>query len=375
VAEKRDYYEVLGVQRGATSEELKKAYRKLAFQFHPDKNKSSEAESRFKEISEAYDVLSDAQKRQVYDTYGHQGLSGGGYQPGFENVSDIFSHFSDIFGDDLFSSFFGGGGRRRGRSAGGQPGADMEYPLRISFLDAVHGCTRDIQVPKHAPCETCDGSGAKPGTKPVTCRTCGGRGVVIQTQFILQIQSTCPTCRGEGRMILEHCTTCQGHGVVPVTEKLTVTVPPGVDNDMQLRLAGKGEPGRNSGPPGHLFVTIHVDPHPEFQRKGQDIYSTQFVSYAQACLGASVRVVTIDGEHDLEIPPGTPSGKVFTLHGRGVLSLRGNFRGDHHVQAVVAVPKSLSEEEEELIRKLARLQDSSVRERGFWRDIMSRLKS
>lgn len=376
MSEKRDYYEVLGVPRAAAPEELKKAFRKLAFEHHPDRNKSPDSEKRFKEISEAYEVLSDAQKRQIYDTYGHQGISSRGFQPNYSNVEfdDIMSHFAEVFGDDLFSGFFGARQRQRGQG-GGRAGADLEYPLRLTFLEAVHGCSKEINVPKHTLCETCSGSGARPGTTPVKCRTCNGMGRVVQQQFFIQLQTTCPTCRGSGKVITDHCADCRGKGVVPATEKLTVTVPSGVDNDMQLRLSGKGEPGTGGGPAGNLYVTMRVEPHSDFQRQGEDIISTHFISFPQACLGAPIKVDTVDGQEDFEIPPGTPSGKVFTLSGRGVPSVRGQRRGDHHIQVVVAVPKTLSAEEEELIRKLARLQDAAVREKGFWRDLMSRLKS
>lgn len=362
---KRDYYEVLGVERGVGAEELKKAYRKLALKYHPDRNKEPDAEERFKEVSEAYQVLSDPQKRDMYDRFGHNGLASGGFDPGFNNVNDIFSHFSDIF-----EGLFGGG-----RPGGGNVGSDIEYPLQISFMEAVHGCSKEIQVPKLATCDVCNGSGAKPGSSPITCTTCGGHGEVIQAQMFFRIRTSCPACRGSGKTIRDHCTRCNGRGKVPVTEKLTVTVPAGVDNDMQLRIPGKGESGERGGPPGNLFVTIHVERHTDFERRGPHIFSQVPMSYPQACLGATIKVATVDGETDLVIPPGTPSGKVFVLRDAGVPSLRGRGkeRGDHHVQVVVAVPQSLSPEEEDLVRKLARLQDERVRDRGFWRDLLSRL--
>jgi len=367
VAEKPDYYEVLGVERGAAAEDLKRAYRKLALQYHPDRNPAPEAEARFKEVSEAYQVLSDPQKREAYDRFGHQGLGGAGYQAGFQNVDEIFSHFSDLFGD-LFG--FGGmaGGRRMGRR-----GADIEYPVEVDFLEAVLGCSQDLVVPKHAPCAACGGSGAKAGSRPVTCGTCGGRGEVVQAQGFFRIRAPCPSCRGEGTVIKDLCPDCRGRRVVPVSEKLKITLPPGVDDEMQLRLPGKGEPGPAGSPPGDLYVTVRVRPHPDFKRQGLEIYSQVPMSYAQACLGSTLKVATVEGEVPLEIPSGTPSGKIFRLREKGVPAVRGRERGDHLVQVVVAVPKVLTAEEEGLIRKLAVLQDEKVQEKGFWRDLLDRL--
>ncbi|MBN1335753.1 MAG: molecular chaperone DnaJ [Deltaproteobacteria bacterium] len=369
MADPRDYYEVLGVARDASPEELKRAYRKLALQFHPDRNKEPNAEARFKEISEAYQVLSDTEKRSTYDRFGHAGMRGAGFQPGFRDLDEIFSQFSDLFGD-----LFGFGTPRR--RSGAQRGADLEYNLVIPFLEAAHGGERDLQVPKSAPCPTCKGTGAKPGTEPIRCPTCGGRGQVVQAQGFFRIQATCPTCRGEGVVIREPCPECRGRGTVPTTEKIHVKLPAGVDEGMQLRLAGKGEPGRKGGPPGDLFVTVHVEPHPDFRRRGDDVLITVPMSFPQACLGAVLKVPTVDGETDLEIPPSTPSGKVFVLRGKGIPSVRTpRRRGDQLVEVVVAVPRSLSAEEEVLVRKLAELQDDKVAERGFWRDLVSRLTS
>ncbi len=368
MAEKRDYYEALGVERSVSADELKKVYRKLALKYHPDRNKSGDAEARFKEISEAYQVLSDPQKREIYDRYGHAGLQGGGFQAGFQNVDEIFSQFSD-----LFSDFFGfGGASPRGRS-GGRRGADIEYPLKIDFLEAVHGCDKEIMVPKKALCDVCGGSGARPGTTPITCSTCGGRGEVIQAQMFLRIRTACPSCHGEGFIIEHHCDRCHGRGFIPSREKLTVSIPAGVDDDMQLRLSGKGEPGLRGAPPGDLYVTIRVEPHADFRRKGLDIISQIAIGYPQACFGATIQVPTVDGDRELHIPSGTPSGKVFVLRDSGVPSVRTGRRGDHHVQVVVAVPKSMSPEETELVRKLAEVQNERVNERGFWRDLVTRL--
>jgi molecular chaperone DnaJ len=245
--------------------------------------------------------------------------------------------------------------------------------MELDFLEAVHGCSREVTVPKHAVCSTCEGTGAAPGTQPAVCGTCGGRGEVIQAQGFFRIRAPCPACRGEGKVIREPCPDCMGRRLVPVSERLKVTLPAGVDDEMSLRLPGKGEPGFGGGSPGDLYVTVRVRPHPDFKRQGLDIYSQVPMSYAQACLGATLTVPTVDGPEPLEIPSGTPSGKVFTLHARGVQSLRGRQRGDHYVQVVVAVPKSITPEEEHLIRRLAELQDERVHERGFWRDLMDRL--
>lgn len=264
---KQDYYEVLGVGRSASPEELKKAYRKLAMQYHPDRNKEPDAEQRFKQVSEAYQVLSDPRKREAYDRFGHQGLQGG--DAGFQNVDDIFSHFGDIFGDLFGMGGFGGFG---GAARTGQ-GADIEYPLRISFLEAVQGCSKEIVVPKHAVCDVCSGKGSRPGSTPAVCGTCGGRGEVIQAQMFLRIRTACPTCRGRGSVIRDPCSRCNGQGRVPATEKILVTVPPGVDTDMQLRVPGKGEPGQEGAPAGHLYVTLKVDRHAEFERRDTDIFS------------------------------------------------------------------------------------------------------
>jgi molecular chaperone DnaJ len=369
LAEPRDYYEILGVARGASAEDLKRAYRKLAMQVHPDRNSAPDAEAKFKEISEAYQVLSDPEKRSTYDRFGHAGMRGAGFQPGFRDMDEIFSQFSDLFGD-----LFGFGTPRR--RSGAQRGADLEYNLEVPFLDTAHGCERDLQVPKSATCTPCRGTGAKPGTEPVRCTTCGGRGQVVQAQGFFRIQAPCPTCRGEGTVVRDPCPECRGRGTVSTTEKIHVKLPAGVDEGMQLRLAGKGQPGRKGGPPGDLFVTVHVEAHPDFQRRGDDVLITVPMSYPQACLGAVLKIPTVDGDTDLQIPPGTPSGKVFQLRGKGIPSVRNpRRRGDALVEVVVAVPPTLSAEEDALIRKLASLQDERVAERGFWHDLVSRLTS
>ncbi|RME28910.1 MAG: molecular chaperone DnaJ [Deltaproteobacteria bacterium] len=373
----RDYYEILGVARDASGTEIKKSYRKLAMQYHPDRNPGDEeAEAKFKEVSEAYSVLSDPEKRETYDRFGHAGLRGAGVDPGFASADEIFSQFSDLFGD-LFG--FGGGGGGRGRRRSGprlRRGADQEYTLELDFLEAVHGCQKEITVARYATCDACAGSGAEPGSQPETCGTCGGAGQVVQGHGFLRIRTACPHCGGRGQVIVHPCKACEGHGRTRVTDSLSVSVPAGVDNGLQLRLAGRGDAGDPGAPPGDLYVHIRVRPHEFFRRKGADIMVEVPISYPQACLGGVIKVPTVDGEEELELPRATPSGKVFTLPGKGVphLGRRGG-RGDHHVQVVVDVPKTLSEEEEELIRKLAELQDAKVAHKGFWRDILGRFST
>ncbi len=373
----RDYYEVLGVARDASEADLKKSYRKLAMQYHPDRNPDDpQAEAKFKEVSEAYAVLSDAEKRSMYDRFGHQGIRGQGMDPGFANAEDILSQFSDMFGD-LFG--FGGGGRRGGGRGGGprlRRGSDTEYALQLDFLEAVHGTTKEVSVPRHAICTGCKGSGAEPGTEPTGCTTCGGAGQVIQGHGFLRIRTACPTCQGRGKVVGTPCKQCDGAGRTRVVDTLSITVPAGVDNGLQLRLSGKGDEGDPGAPAGDLYVHIQVREHERFRRNGNEILVEVPISYPQACLGGAITVPTVDGEERLEIPAGTPSGKVFTLRGKGVPNLgRRGGRGDHHVQVVVAVPTRLSGDEEELIRKLAALQDHRVSEKGFWKEFLGRFST
>ena len=377
MSQPRDYYEVLGVARDASEQEIKKAYRKLALQHHPDRNPDDpKAEALFKEASEAYSVVSDPQKRATYDRFGHAGLRGSGQDPGFANADEIFQHFSDMFGD-LFG--FGGGGGGRGRQRGGRAirrGADLRYVLRIDFLEAVHGVTREIEVPRHAPCETCGGNGAAVGSQPETCSTCGGQGEVIQAQMFLRIRTTCPRCGGRGTMVTKPCTSCEGSGRTRTSTKLSVNVPAGVHSGLQLRLTGQGDHGDPGAPPGDLYVELEVEAHEFFRRDGDDVYCTVPVSYPQACLGARLKVPTVDGETELDIPKATPSGKVFTLRSQGAPRLgprRG--RGDQHVQVVVAVPTKMTAREEELVRELAGQQNQSVVEKGFLKEFWDRLTS
>lgn len=374
----RDYYEVLGVARDADASTIKKSYRKLAMKYHPDRNPDNPAaEEKFKEASEAYAVLSDEQKRATYDRFGHAGLRGAGHSPGFQDADEIFSSFSDLFGD-LFG-FGGGGGRGRGRGRA-RSGSDLQYRLQIDFLESIHGVSKEIEIPRAVHCTPCNGSGAKPGSTPKTCTTCNGVGEVIQAQMFLRIRTPCPACQGQGKVITDRCSSCDGNGRVREAQSLKVDVPAGVYTGLRLRLTGKGDEGGAGAPPGDLYVVLDVREHDFFKREGDDIYCTVPVSYAKACLGATIQVPTVhnlDGEA-LQIPRGTPSGKVLTLRGKGAPGLGGRrSNGDQHIQVVVSVPTRLSTEEEELIRRLAELQDEKVRsnEKGFLKDFWNKLTS
>jgi molecular chaperone DnaJ len=360
----RDYYELLGVGRDATAQEVKKAYRKLALKYHPDRNPDDpQAEDKFKEASEAYEVLSTPEKKQIYDVHGHAGLRNQGFEPNFTDMGDIFSQFADMFG---FGDVFGG---NRGRRRGPRAGADLEYPLRIDFLEAAHGCEKEFEVHRHAHCDSCEGSGLKPGAKPVTCNTCGGAGQVIQQAGRMQIRMACPACRGQGKMVMpeSNCDNCSGSGRTRVSEKLSVKIPAGIDTGMQLRLLHKGDIGEPGAPHGNLFVTIQVKPHEVFKRDGAHTYVSIPVPYPVMVLGGEITVPTVDGEQPLHVPGSTESGKVFTLSRQGMVRVNGRGpRGDHHVQVVVNVPKKVTEEEKELLRRLAELHDTQIQEKGFW---------
>ena len=346
---KRDYYEVLGVGKESGDSEIKSAYRKLALKYHPDRNPDDPAaEENFKEASEAYSVLSDAQKRAAYDRYGHaglQGASGGGFNP------DAFADFSDILGDffgfgDLFG---GGGGRRRART---QRGEDVRYDLEISFEEAVFGMGADIQVPRMESCSRCGGSGSEPGSGPSTCPTCQGRGEMVYNQGFLSVRRTCGTCGGAGKLIRNPCSNCQGHGYSQVQRKLKVNIPPGVDDGTRLRLGGEGQPGRNGGPQGDLYVFLKVRPHPFFERKDADLHLTVPINMAQAALGAEIDVPTLGQPHKLKIPEGTQSGAQFRLRGKGVVSLNGGGRGDISVHIDVRTPTRLTRDQRKLLEHL-----------------------
>jgi molecular chaperone DnaJ len=374
----RDYYEILGIGRDAKAEEIKKAYKALARKYHPDLNRDDpNAEAQFKEVAEAYEVVSNAEKRQIYDRFGHEGLRGRGFEPNFTDVGDILSHFSEIFGGfgDLFG--FGGGGGRRGQRAI-RRGADIEVQLRLEFMEAVTGVAKDVQVTRHVHCEACNGNGMKAGASASTCSTCGGAGQVIQQQGFLRIRTHCPVCSGEGRTIAaqDRCGECRGSGRIRKTESLSVTIPAGIDNGMQLRLVGKGEAGDPGAPPGNLFVTVEVQPHEIFKREGADTWCQIPVPYPLMCLGGEITIPTVHGEEVLSIPPGCESGKVFTLRGKGIERVNARAsRGDHHAQLVVDVPKRVTPEQEKLLRDLAALQGTGVEEKGFWKGLLGRLTS
>jgi len=374
MSQPRDYYEVLGVERDADDSTIKKAYRKLALKYHPDRNPDNpEAEAKFKEASEAYSVLSDAQKRGTYDRFGHQGLKGQGFNPGFHDPEEIFSQFGDLFGD-----LFGFGGGRRG--GGGQRlrrGANLQIALPLEFLEAIHGVKKVVDLPREVVCGRCEGDGAEPGTQPATCKTCNGVGEVIQQQMgFLRIRTTCPHCRGRGKVIQDPCKECTGSGRTRQVDSITVPVPPGMNTGQGLRVPGKGHEGDKGAPPGDLIVHIEVGEHEFFKRNGDDVLCEVPISFPQACLGASLKVPTVDGEAELEIPPGTPSGRVFTLSGQGAPRPGGRRgRGDQRVQVIVQVPTRLSAEEDKLIRKLADLQDEKVAEKGFLKDFWDRITS
>jgi molecular chaperone DnaJ len=358
----KSYYEILGVAKDASAESIKKAYRKLAMQYHPDRNQgNAEAEEKFKEAAEAYEVLSDLQKRRIYDAYGKEGLKNSGYSgPG--SSEDIFSHINDLFGD-LFG-FGGGRGRRRDPNSPVQ-GEDLRYDIRISFMEAVHGVSRQVDITKKETCWTCEGSGARPGHKPQTCPTCQGRGQVVRSQGFFQVSTTCPHCHGAGQVISDPCHDCHGEGLVNRSKKVNIRIPAGVDTGSRMRLSGEGEGGRRGGPSGDLYVVIHVDDHEYFQRDGQTIFLRLPVSMVKASLGCEADVPTIHGTTKLKIPAGTQSGQRFTLRGEGVASLRGGAQGDMIVEAQVQTPTKLSKEQKELLRQFEALEKEQADE-GFF---------
>jgi len=341
---KRDYYEVLGISKTASESDIKKAYRRLAMKHHPDRNTDDEqAEGRFKETQEAYEVLKDSKKRQTYDQFGHDGLQGGAAGGGFSAEG-----FGDIFGD-VFGDIFGGG-RRGGRSQVFR-GADLGYELRLELEKAVSGDSVTIQVPTQVSCDTCRGSGAKKGSEPSKCTTCGGVGQVRMQQGFFSIQQTCPACKGAGTVISDPCDDCHGRGRVGKTKKLSVKVPPGVDDGDRIRLSGEGEAGRNGGPSGDLYVEIRVNRHKIFERDGADLSCEVPISITAATLGGEVEMPTLEGNVSLKIPPGTQSGKVFRLRGKGVTTVRDHRTGDLFVRTAVETPVNLTAEQVDLLKK------------------------
>jgi molecular chaperone DnaJ len=342
---KRDYYKVLDVARDAPEADIKKAYRRLAMKLHPDRNPDDKAaEDQFKEVKEAYEVLSDSQKRAVYDQHGHEGLDAQRGHPGFNPGEGLGDIFGDVFGD-IF-----GGGRRGGRSQVFR-GADLRYELELDLNQAVFGANVEIEVPKLAECDTCHGSGAAKGSNPVECDTCHGSGTVRVSQGFFQLQQACPRCRGTGKIIKNPCATCHGQGRVRRTKKLSVKIPAGVDNGDRIRLSGEGEAGRNGGPAGDLYVEVHVRPHEIFEREGEHLSCEVPVSFVTAALGGTVVVPTLEGQVSLKIPAETQSGRVFRLRDKGVKPVRGGNRGDLFCRAMVETPVNLSGEQKDLLRK------------------------
>jgi molecular chaperone DnaJ len=346
---KRDFYEVLGVAKGADDKEIKKAYRRMAMKFHPDRNPDDKgADAKFQEVNEAYEVLADPQKRQAYDQFGHAGVDG---QSGFGGAGGAGAgNFSDIFGD-VFGDIFGGSGGRGGRSSV-QRGSDLKYNMELTLEEAVRGVEKSIRVPTLVNCNTCDGSGAKKGTSPTTCNTCGGSGQVRMQQGFFAVQQTCPTCSGAGKIIKDPCNSCYGRGVKEETKTLNVKVPPGVDTGDRIRLSGEGEAGRNGGPSGDLYVEVHVKRHEIFERDAANLHCEVPISIAEAALGGELEVPTLDGRVKLKIPTETQTGKLFRLRGKGVKPVRGHSVGDLLCRVVVETPVNLTARQKELLKEL-----------------------
>ena len=357
---KRDFYEILGVPKNASDDEIKKAYRKLAMKHHPDRNQGDSAktaEEKFKEAKEAYEVLSDSQKRAAYDQYGHAGVDPnmrGGAGMGTEGFGGFAEAFGDIFGD-MF-------GQQRGRAGGRQVfrGSDLSYAMEITLEEAAHGKDAQIRIPSWDNCETCKGSGAKPGTSARTCGTCSGSGAVQMRQGFFSVQQTCPTCRGSGRVIAEPCTACHGQGRIKRQKTLEVKIPAGIDAGMRIRSAGNGEPGTNGGPSGDLFIEIRIRKHDIFEREGDDIHCTVPVSIITAALGGEVEVPTLSGKAAIDIPEGTQTGKQFRLRGKGIKGVRSSYPGDLYCHIMVETPVKLTEHQRKLLREL----DESLKRGG-----------
>ncbi len=356
MAEKRDYYEVLGVGRSAAKPEIDRAYRKLAIKFHPDSNKGNEdAVEKFKEASEAYEILSDQEKRARYDRYGHAGVDGMASHA--HDVEDIFEAFGDLFGGGMFGDLFGsrGGGRKRVRR-----GADIRCDVSLTLEEAARGTSKDISFRRRVRCGSCEGSGSSAGSKPETCTTCGGRGQVIQSAGILRVQTACPHCHGTGQHISHPCGDCRGQGLQNEKAELTVEIPAGVDDGMRVRLQGEGEASPDGGPRGDCYCFISVMPHPLFKRDGIHLILQLPISYTQAALGAEIEVPTLDGPETLRVGAGTQYGDVFTVRGKGIIDPRGGRAGDLLIQVMIEVPKKLSSEQEQLLRELAKLEHEAV---------------
>ncbi len=358
---KRDYYEVLGVAKNASEDDIKKAYRKLAMKHHPDRNQgdsAKQAEESFKEVKEAYEMLSDGQKRAAYDQYGHAGVDPnmGGFRPG--GGGEGFGGFAEAFGD-IFGDIFNGGQRR----GGGQQvyrGSDLSYAMEISLEEAAHGKETQIRIPSWDTCETCHGTGAKPGTSPKTCSSCNGSGTVHLRQGFFSIQQTCPHCHGSGKVIPEPCTTCHGQGRIKRNKTLEVKIPAGINEGMRIRSAGNGEPGTNGGPPGDLYIEIRIKQHEVFERDGDDLHCTVPVPMTTAALGGQIQVPTLGGSAEIDLPEGTQHGKTFRLRGKGIKGVRSSYPGDLYCHVSVETPVKLSEHQRKLLKEL----DESIRKGG-----------
>jgi molecular chaperone DnaJ len=363
---KKDFYEILGVSKSATAEEIKKAYRKVAMQYHPDRNPGdAAAEEKFKEAAEAYEILSDADKKAKYDRYGHAafgpGMGGGGQQHGGMDMNDIFSQFGDVFGDDVFGSFFGGG-RSRGGGGGararGQRGSNLRIKLKLTFEEIAKGVTKNVKVKKHVSCNTCSGSGAKDKNSVQNCSTCGGSGQVrkITSTFLGQMQTvgTCPTCNGEGTTVTAKCGACKGDGRVYGEETISIEIPAGVQEGMQLSMSSKGNAGARGGAPGDLIIQIEEEPHSELHRDGLNVAYDLYITFPDAVFGSSVEVPTIDGRAKIKIPAGTQSGKIFRLKGKGFPEVQGYSKGDQLINVNVWTPQSITPEEKDALEKMAK---------------------
>lgn len=356
MATKRDYYEILGVPKNASDDELKKAYRKLAMKYHPDRNHgdtAKESEAKFKEAKEAYEMLSDGQKRAAYDQYGHAGVDPNMRGPGAEGFGGFAEAFGDIFGD-----VFGGGRGRGGRQV--YRGNDLSYAMEVTLEEAAEGKDAQIRIPSWDECGTCHGSGAKPGTKPITCTTCHGQGAVQMRQGFFSVQQTCPQCRGTGKIIPEPCTTCHGQGKIKNNKTLEVKIPAGIDDGMRIRSTGNGEPGTNGGPPGDLYIEIRLKKHDIFERDGDDLHCVVPVSITTAALGGEIEVPTLKGAAAIDIPDGTQSGKQFRLRGKGIKGVRSTYPGDLYCHVRVETPVKLTEHQRKLMKEL----DESLKKGG-----------
>ncbi len=356
-----DFYKTLGVDRSASAAEIKKAYRSQAMKYHPDRNPgNTEAEEFFRAASEAYEVLSDSNKRTIYDQYGAEGLRSSGFRGGAGNFEDIFSNFGDVFGD-----LFGFSGGRREQN-GPVQGADLRYDLTIPFMDAIHGCEHEVEITKRDTCWTCEGTGVRPGHQPETCGMCHGSGQVTRSQGFFRVATPCPECRGQGQIIKDPCADCNGSGLVRKTKNVSLKIPAGVDTGARMRLRGEGEGGRRGGPTGDLYIVIHVEPHEFFERDGDRIFCTLPLTMTQAALGCTLDIPTVNGETTFNFPKGVQSGQTFTLAGKGAPSLRTRSVGDMVLEVQVATPAKLTKRQVELLEEFAEIEDAKESDSGFF---------